>query len=141
MTEQELKRLKRQAYDGSINLDNLPAPEYRYFDRIRRLYKRYKFDKMPWEFAERMKRIAYSEYMQDIEERKRYTSMYAQYQYNIKQAGTLRSELVKSDDIYDIADKAVMIVGLLTGDLGLRKRMNTKLKGATSNEDIHTKIS
>lgn len=56
MTEQELKRLKRQAYDGSINLDNLPAPEYRYFDRIRRLYKRYKFDKMPWEFAERMKR-------------------------------------------------------------------------------------
>ena len=96
---------------------------------------------MPWEFAERMKRIAYSEYMQDIEEHKRYTSMYAQYQYNIKQAGTLRSELVKSDDIYDIADKAVMIVGLLTGDLGLRKRMNTKLKGATSNEDIHTKIS
>ena len=28
-----------------------------------------------------MKRIAYSEYMQDIEEHKRYTSMYAQYQY------------------------------------------------------------
>ena len=63
--------------------------------------------------------------MQDIEEHKRYTSMYAQYQYNIKQAGTLRSELEKSDVIYDIADKAVMIVGLLTGDLGLRKRMNT----------------
>ena len=57
MTEQELKRLKRQAYDGSINLDNLPAPEYRYCHRIRRLYKRYKFDKnMPKDFAERMKR-------------------------------------------------------------------------------------
>lgn len=82
MTEQELKRLKRQAYDGSINLDNLPAPEYRYFDSIRRLCKRYKFDKnMPKDFAERMKRIAFSEYMQDIEEHKRYTSMYAQYQY------------------------------------------------------------
>lgn len=141
MTEQEIKKLEHQAYDGSINLDNLPAPEYRYFDRIRRLYKRYKFDKMPREFAERMKRIAFSEYMQDIEEHKRYTSMYAQYQYNIKQAGTLRSELEKSDDIYDIADKAVRIVGLLTGDTGLRERMNTKLKGATNNEDIHTKIS
>ena len=82
MTEQELKRLKHQAYDGSINLDNLPAPEYRYFDRIRRLYEKYKFDKnMPKDFAERMKRIVYSEYMQDIEEHKRYTSMYAQYQY------------------------------------------------------------
>lgn len=127
MTEQELKKLERQAYDGSINVDPLPAPEYRYFDRLRRLYEKYKFDKMPREFAERMKRIAYSEYMQDIEERKRYTSMYAQYQYNIKQAGTLRSELEKSDDIYDIADKAVRIVGLLTGDTGLRERMKGKL--------------
>lgn len=142
MTEQKIKRLEHQAYDGSINVDPLPAPEYRYFDRIRRLYKRYKFDKnMPKDFAERMKRIAFSEYMQDIEEHKRYTSMYAQYQYNIKQAGTLRNELEKSDDIYDIADKAVRIVGLLTGDTGLRERMNTKLKGATNNEDIHTKIS
>lgn len=142
MTEQEIKKLEHQAYDGNINIDPLPAPEYRYFDRIRRLYKRYKFDKnMPKDFAERMKRIAYSEYRQDTELRTRYTLMYVQYQYNIKQAGTLRSELEKSDDIYDIADKAVMVVGLLTGDLGLRKRMNTKLKGATSNEDIHTKIS
>lgn len=141
MTEQELKKLERQAYNGSINVDPLPAPEYRYFDRLRRLYEKYKFDKMPREFAERMKRIAFSEYMQDIEEHKRYTSMYAQYQYNIKQAGTLRSELEKSDDIYDIADKAVRIVGLLTGDTGLRERMNTKLKGATNDEDIHTKIS
>ena len=96
---------------------------------------------MPKNFTERMKRIVYSEYRQDTELRTRYTLMYVQYQYNIKQAGTLRSELEKSDDIYDIADKAVMIVGLLTGDLGLRKRMNTKLKGATNNEDIHTKIS
>ena len=142
MTEQELKKLERQAYDGSINIDPLPAPEYRYFDRIRRLYEKYKFDKnMPKDFAERMKRIAYSEYRQDTELRTRYTLMCVQYQYNIKQAGTLRSELEKSDDIYDIADKAVRIVGLLTGDTGLRERMNTKLKGATNNEDIHTKIS
>ena len=141
MTVQEIKKLEHQAYDGSINIDPLPAPEYRYFDRLRRLYEKYKFDKMPREFAERMKRIAYSEYRQDTELRTRYTLMYVQYQYNIKQAGTLRSELEKSDVIYDIADKAVMIVGLLTGDLGLRKRMNTNLKGATNYEDIHTKIS
>ena len=58
MTEQEIKKLEHQAYDGSINIDPLPAPEYRYFDRLRRLYEKYKFDKMPREFAERMKRIA-----------------------------------------------------------------------------------
>ena len=130
MTEQELKRLERQAYDGSINLDNLPAPEYRYFDRIRRLYEKYKFDKnMPKDFAERMKRIAFSEYMQDIEDRKRYTSMYAQYQYNIKQADKLKIEAEKADTVYRIACCTADIVGMLTGDEGYGKRIREKIGG------------
>ena len=130
MTEQELKKLERQAYDGSINLDNLPAPEYRYFDRIRRLYEKYKFEKnMPKDFAERMKRIAYSEYIQDIEERKRYTSMYAQYQYNIKQAERLKIEAEKADDLHHIACCTADIVGMLTGDEGYGKRIKKKIGG------------
>lgn len=130
MTEQELKRLERQAYDGSINLDNLPAPEYRYFDRIRRLYKKYKFDKnMPKDFAERMKRIAFSEYMQDIEEHKRYILMHAQYQYNIKQADKLKIEAEKADTVYHIACCTADIVGMLTGDEGYGKRIREKIGG------------
>lgn len=130
MTEQELKKLERQAFDGSINLDNLPAPEYRYFDRIRRLYEKYKFDKnMPKDFTERMKRIAFSEYMQDIEDRKRYTSMYAQYQYNIKQADKLKIEAEKADTIYHIACCTADIVGMLTGDEGYGKRIREKIGG------------
>ena len=130
MTEQELKRLIHQAYDGSINLDNLPTPEYRYFDRIRRLYKRYKFDKnMPKDFTERMKRIAFSEYMQDIEEHKRYTSMYAQYQYNIKQADKLKIEAEKAELIYQIACCTADIVGMLTCDEGYGKRIREKIGG------------
>lgn len=129
MTEQELKRLERQAYDGNINLDNLPAPEYRYFDRLRRLYEKFKFDNMPKDFAERMKRIAYSEYIQDIEERKRYTSMYAQYQYNIKQAERLKIEAEKADDLHHIACCTADIVGMLTGDEGYGKRIKKKIGG------------
>lgn len=130
MTEQELKRLKRQVYDGSINIDPLPAPEYRYFDRIRRLYKRYKFDKnMPKDFAERMKRIAYSEYRQDTELRTRYTLMYVQYQYNIKQADKLKIEAEKADTIYHIACCTADIVGMLTGDEGYGKRIREKIGG------------
>ncbi len=129
MTEQELKKLERQAYDGSINLDNLPAPEYRYFDRLRRLYEKFKFDNMPKDFAERMKRIAYSEYIQDIEERKRYTLMYAQYQYNIKQAERLKIEAEKADDLHHIACCTADIVGMLTGDEGYGKRIKKKIGG------------
>lgn len=129
MTEQELKRLERQAYDGNINLDNLPAPEYRYFDRLRRLYEKFKFDNKPKDFAERMKRIAYSEYIQDIEERKRYTSMYAQYQYNIKQAERLKIEAEKADDLHHIACCTADIVGMLTGDEGYGKRIKKKIGG------------
>lgn len=129
MTEQELKRLERQAYDGSINLDNLPAPEYRYFDRLRRLYEKFKFGGMPKEFAERMKRIAYSEYMQDIEKHKRYTLMYAQYQYNIKQASHLKAEAEKAQTLYRIACCTADIVGMLTGDEGYGKRIREKIGG------------
>ena len=129
MTEQELKKLERQAYDGSINLDPLPAPEYRYFDRLRRLYEKYKFDKMPKDFAERMKRIAYSEYRQDTELRTRYTLMYVQYQYNIKQADKLKIEAEKADTIYHIACCTADIVEMLTGDEGYGKRIREKIGG------------
>lgn len=128
MTEQEFKKLERQAFDGSICLDNLPAPEYRYFDRIRRLYEKYKFEDMPREFAERMKRIALSEYRQDIELHERYRLMYVQYQYNIKQADQLKIEAEKSDDLYHIACCTADIVGMLTGDEGYGKRIRKKIK-------------
>lgn len=128
MTEQELKKLEHQAYDGSINLDNLPAPEYRYFDRLRRLYEKYKYGGMPLDFAERMKRIAYSEYVQDIEERKRYRLMYVQYQYNIRQAEQLKIDAEKHGDLFKAAD----IVGLLTGDESYGKRIRKKFGGESN---------
>ena len=128
MTEQELKRLERQAYDGSINIDNLPAPEYRYFDRLRRLYEKFKFGGMPLDFAERMKQIAYSEYIQDIELYKRYRLMYVQYQYNIRQAEQLKIDAEKRGDLFMAADA----VGLLTGDENYGKRIRKKFGGETN---------
>lgn len=128
MTEQEFKKLERQAFDGSICLDNFPAPEYRYFDRIRRLYEKYKFEDMPLEFAERMKRIALSEYKQDVEKHERYRLMYVQYQYNIKQADQLKIEAEKAATVYQIARCTADIVGMLTGDEGYGKRIREKIE-------------
>lgn len=55
--EAQFKALKRQAYDGTISIDNFPAPEYRYFDRLRIIYARFRFDNMPKETAEYLEQL------------------------------------------------------------------------------------
>ena len=115
MTDEQFKKLERQAFDGSIDLDKLPAAEYRYFDRIRRLYHKYKFEGMPKNFAEKMKSIAYNEYLHDKADRERVRCAYAQYQHNIKLAEVLKAEINKAP-IEDKLAPALKAVGLLTGD-------------------------
>ena len=97
-------------------MDDFPAAEYRYFDRLRRLYEKYKFDGMPLDQAEYMKRIAFSEYLNDTSDRKRYLAVLTQYQHDIRQCVTLRSEALKSDDIRQTVMCLAEIVSFMTGD-------------------------
>lgn len=97
MTSEELKVLEKQAFYGSIELDKLNAPEYRYLDRLRRLYHEFRFGNMPLEHAERMKQVAYKEYLCDIEEAEYRRKIFAKYQENIKAAGMVRIRAVKAE--------------------------------------------
>lgn len=115
MTDEQFKKLERQAYDGCIDLDKLPAAEYRYFDRLRRLYHKYKFEGMSQEYAEKMKGIAYNEYLHDRAERERMRCAYAQFQHNIKLVQELKAEINKAA-LEDKLAPALKAVGLLTGD-------------------------
>lgn len=115
MTDEQFKRLERQAFDGSIDLDRLPAAEYRYFDMLRRLYHKYKFEGISQEYARKMKNIAYNEYLHDKAEQERMRCAYIQYQYNIKLAEELKAEINKAPAEDKLAP-ALKVVGLLTGD-------------------------
>lgn len=115
MTDEQFKKLERQAYDGSIDLDKLPAAEYRYFDRLRRLYHKYKFEGLSQEYAEKMKGIAYNEYLHDRAERERMRCVYAQFQHSIKLVQELKAEINKAA-LEDKLAPALKAVGLLTGD-------------------------
>lgn len=115
ITEHEFKALEMKAYDGSIDIDKLPAAEYRYFDRLRRLYYKYRHEDMPKEFAERMKAIAYTEYLHDKAERERVRCADIQYQYNIRLAQELKAEINKAPPDKKLIP-ALEVIGLLTGD-------------------------
>lgn len=41
------QELKRQCYDGTIEYEDFPADEYKYFDMLRITYLKYKFAGMP----------------------------------------------------------------------------------------------
>lgn len=81
---------------------------------------------MPLEQAQQMKCKAYSEYLNDITCKKRYTAAYAQHQEAIKLAGTLRAEALKCEDKDKLIGILAEIVGAMTIDPGFAKRINEK---------------
>lgn len=108
--------MELKAYEGNLDIDKLAAPEYRYFDRISRLYRKYRFEGMPKSFAERMKNVAYTEYVNDKAELNRCRHVYQEYQKNIKLVEELKVKINNAKDILEKLIPALEAIGLLTGD-------------------------
>lgn len=83
---------------------------------------------MPLDEAERMKRIAYREYLNDITEKKRYQTALIQYQHNISRSELMRAELLKTtSSVHDIACTACEIISMLTGEENFGKVMRKRI--------------
>lgn len=108
--------LERQAYDGTVNLLPLPPPAYKYFSELTAVYRAFRFEGMPKEDAENRKRLLRKAYDEQVKEIHRAREVYAEYQNAVRTAGTLTSEIEKSQSVFEIAEKACKIIGLLTGD-------------------------
>ena len=108
--------LERQAYEGTINLLPLPAPAYKYFSELTAVYRAFRFERMPKEDAERAKRLLRKAYDEQVSEIHRARKVFAEYQNAVRTAGTLTSEIEKSQSVFEIAERACKIIGLLTGD-------------------------
>lgn len=61
-------------------------------------------------------------------EREQCTAVYKERQDNIRKAGTLLSDIEKSQDVYEIALKSCECIGLMTGDREFPKRQAKKLR-------------
>lgn len=118
--------LERQAYDGTVNLLPLPAPAYKYFSELTAVYRAFRFEGMPKDDAENRKRLLLKDYQRQVQEIHRAREAYAEYQNAVRTAGTLTTEIEKSQSVFEIAEKACKVIGLLTGDGSFYGRQKKK---------------
>ena len=119
--------LERQAYEGTINLLPLPGPAYKYFSELTAVYRAFRFEGMPKEDAENRKRLLLKEYQRAVHEIHRAREIYAEYQTAVRTAGTLTSEIEKTSSVFELAEKACKVVGLLIGDTSFYSRQIRKI--------------
>lgn len=125
------KNLKRQCYDGTLDYEDYPADEYKYFDRLRLTYLEFKFNRLPQEEAATRERLLLKEYQQAKQTASRSLEVYRQYQANIKRLDSLRIEINKAQTVEGKLRAALEIVGIVTGDGDFTNR---NLKGIDEND-------
>lgn len=125
---ENFKALEKQAYNGTVDVAGFPPAAYRYFDSLRLLYARYKYDGISKDEAQTAKRKLLAEYKEASGSYDLFCFVHKEYQENIRKAGCLLSDIEKSSDILTIAMKACECIGLMTGDAGFLKRQMNKFK-------------
>lgn len=116
------KKLESECYTDTLVYDCFPAAEYKYFSRLRKIYSDYKFNGLDKDTAAKRKAGIYAEYRQDAERDGLIGKVYAEYQENIRKAGTLRSEIDKADNIEDKLRYALECIEAMTGETGFARR-------------------
>ena len=104
---EHFKILERQAYDGVIDVSDFPPAAYRYFDSLRLLYARYKYDNLSNSEAAARKKKLLAQYNEAVSAYEYWTAACKYYQENIRKAGTRLSDMEKSADIFETLSIAV----------------------------------
>ena len=125
------KSLKCQCYDGTLDYEDYPADEYKYFDKLRITYLEYKFNNLPKDKAAERERLLLKEYQQAKQTEDRELKVYREYQSNIKRLDSLRIEINKASALKEKLRAALEIVGIVTGDGDFMRR---NLKGIDEND-------
>ena len=126
--EAVFKKLESECYTDTLAFENFPAAEYKYFSRLRKIYSDYKFGGLDKDTAAKRKAGIYADYRQDAERDGLIGKVYAEYQENIRKAGTLRSEIDKAKTVEDKLRYALECIEVMTGETGFAKRNMKELK-------------
>ena len=96
----------------------LTIPEKQLFRQLRALYTEYRAGKYTREQARIEKGVIYA----DFESTEKLFSVMAEYQNNIRKAGTLRSEIDKAVTVEDKLRYALECIEAMTGETGFSRR-------------------
>ncbi len=131
---EHFKALEKQAYNGNIDITGFPPAAYRYFDSLRLLYARYKYDGLNHEEAQAQKRRLLRQYNEAVSAYECWRAAHICYQDNIRKSGTLIARIEKSRDIREIALTACECVGRMTNDAEFLKRQSRKFEEEENND-------
>ena len=120
--EEIFKKLESECYTDTLVFDSFPAAEYKYFSRLRKIYSDYKFGGLDKDTAAKRKAGIDADYRQDAERDGLIGKVYAEYQENIRKAGTLRSEIDKAVSAEDKLRYALECIEAMTGETGFARR-------------------
>ena len=120
--EEIFKKLESECYTDTLDFDSFPAAEYKYFSRLRKIYSDYKFGGLDKDTAAKRKAGIYADYKQDAERDGLIGRVYAEYQLNIRKAGTLRSDIDKAKTVEDKLRYALECIEAMTGETGFARR-------------------
>ena len=120
--EEIFKKLESECYTDTLDFDFFPAAEYKYFSRLRKIYSDYKFGGLDKDTAAKLKAGIYADYRLDAERDGLIGRVYAEYQDNIRKAGTLRSEIDKAKTAEDKLRYALECIEAMTGETGFARR-------------------
>ena len=116
------KKFESECYTDTLDFDSFPAAEFKYFSRLRKIYSDYKFGGLDKGTAAKRKAVIYAEYRHDAERDGLIGKVYAEYQENIRKAGTLRSDIDKAKTVEDKLRYALECIEAMTGETGFSRR-------------------
>lgn len=113
----DTKLIEKAAMSGEMP-KLLTIPEKQLFRQLRALYTEYRAGKYTREQARIEKSVIYA----DFESTNKLFSVMAEYQNNIRKAGTLRSEIDKAVTVEDKLRYALECIEAMTGETGFARR-------------------
>lgn len=127
------KKLKKQAFDGSVDVKDLPADEYKYFSELMKLYEKYRRKELDEQQAKRLEAKIYMEclqYRRAFEEAQRIRKTASSDLLRIE--GLLcRIECIKFntvEDYFKAAESAFEVIGILINDRTLQDRVKKRIE-------------
>ena len=113
----DTKLIEKAAMNGEMP-KLLTIPEKQLFRQLRALYTEYRAGKYTREQARLEKGVIYA----DFESTEKLFSVMAEYQNNIRKAGTLRSDIDKAKTVEDKLRYALECIEAMTGETGFSRR-------------------
>ena len=129
----EYKTLQVECYSAAkqgnlIDLSSLPAPEYKYFSELYKVYVDFTSKKLDEGKAKDAEKALYKEFVKNDSDRLTYITNIASWNNNIRLASTSLNALLKETDEKKALDFALDIVEKLLNNTIIKKTVYEKLK-------------